>query len=312
MTLARSSLVLVLALTASCGSSSETTPAATDDGITDVRVAVPAADPAFIDFVSSELVVEPGQEKMWCDHFEYTGEDIAFSDQDALQGKFGHHAILLSAKEPKAPGTGEDCSEAADMTKYEAFSIPKELPPGYGVYLPKGKRFVLQMHYVNAGRKPIRVRDVVRLKKRPIAEVTKWTSVMATNSIAALAIPPKGKKTVTFDCTIPVDGELMLVGGHMHEAGVSFRTLHGKDAASLATIYEVPEWKAEYRDAPPVTLFTGEPLPVAKGDVLRTSCTWNNPNDKELKFPEEMCSTFGYIAGTKTPIECHDGVEVPE
>jgi hypothetical protein len=309
----RSSIALALAaLSLGCGSADEGSTQTAEDPIQDVRVAIPPADPAFIDFVSPEEIIQPGAEKLFCTHFRWDGEDIAFSDQDTLQGKYGHHAVLLTSKEPKEPGTTEDCSEAGDMTKYDPYSIPKALPPGYGVSLPKGKQFVLQIHYVNAGRRPIRVRDVVRLKKRPVSEVTTWTAVLATNSIDLVAIPPKSKKRIVFDCTAPVDAEILLVGGHMHEHGTSFELKHGADPASLRTIYQVPDWRAEYRDAPPVDILSGEPLKVKKGDIFRTTCEWNNPTEKEIAFPEEMCASFGYAGGIKEPITCREGTEVKE
>src|SRR6266496_219640 len=87
--------------------------------IKDVRVPIPTADPNMVDFVGGEAVIEPGQQKMLCFHMQWDGGEFTYNGIDILQGKFGHHAVLLAAKEPKAPGTMEDCTEASKMSQYD-------------------------------------------------------------------------------------------------------------------------------------------------------------------------------------------------
>lgn len=274
------------------------------DGIRDVRVAIPDPDAIHMDFVGSEQIIQPGEDKLFCTHFRYDGEDTAFNQQDATQGKFGHHAVLLAAKEPLPPGTTEDCTDAASMAKFDGYTIPTdELPAGMGTYLPKGKSFVLQSHYLNTDHVPIRVRDVVRLKMMPIESVQKWASMYATNSYD-LVLPPHQVTDVEFDCTIPSDVNLLLFGGHMHEWGSRFEASIGPDANSLESAYTVDSWNSQYRDSPPISLFFTNPKPLKAGSVLRTHCTYNNNTDKELGYPHEMCATFGLVEGSKDPITC--------
>jgi hypothetical protein len=290
-------------LAVACGGGSET--AGSDDRVLDVRVQVPATDPTYVDFVSPEFEIEPGVERMDCVHFRYDGEDTAIQDVNSLQGKYGHHAVLLAAKDPKEPGTREDCTNAEDMTKYDPFAIPVELPEGLGVYLPKGKPLVLQIHYVNAGKKPIRVRDVVRLKTIPIASVRRWAATFATNSLD-VKVPARGESTLSFDCAVPIDADLLLLGGHMHEHGKRIAIELGPDDKSLEQLYAT-DWTAEYRDAPPITMMMTNPKPLQKGHILRTTCTWSNTESRPLTFPEEMCSAFGYVAGSKDAVVCRHG-----
>jgi len=297
-----------LLLVAACGGTNDGgAPAAPDDGIRDLRVEVPAADPNYIDFVGAEVVLEPGEDRMICTHFRYDGEDIAFSLQDTLQGKFGHHAILLGAKEPLPPGTMEDCTDAASMAKFDPFTVPShELPAGRGTFLPKGKVLVLQSHYLNSGAVPIRVRDVVRLKTMPIAAVEKWASMYVTNDYG-FELAPHGPGESQFDCVVPEDTMLLLIGGHMHERGTRFETLIGADEASLESVYLVDPWVGDYRDNPPVTLYFENPRPLPAGSIVRTHCSWNNTEMKPSVFPDEMCSTFGFVEGPKEPIRCFIG-----
>src|SRR5262245_43078398 len=195
MTVLRSGLALVAcAALFSCGNSDDkssgSTPALADE--VDVRVTPPARDDSkFIDFLGSEVVIPAGAEKMFCVYLRYTGPETAFYNQEAFQGKFGHHAVLLSTNEDHPDGFTEDCTDMKVLAKFEPFSITRELPPGTGVFLPSNKKIAMQFHYVNTGKKPIRVRDVARLHKRDPAEVKQWAAVWVTNS-SEFKVDPRG------------------------------------------------------------------------------------------------------------------------
>ena len=50
-----------------------------------------------------------------------------------------------------------------------------------------------------------------------------------------------------------------------------------------------------------------DPIPMQQGDIIRTVCEWDNDTDETKGFPEEMCSTFSYVAGLDTPLTCASG-----
>lgn len=272
-------------------------------GKLDARVPIPAADPAYYDFVSPEFELASGDEKMLCVHMEIPSEMVA-DNLEAYQGKFGHHIVLLTAKEPKPVGTVEDCTDRAAMKKYGPFILPDtQLSAGYGVLVPAGLKIVMQIHYVNAGTVPEVIRDVARLHLIDKASVTKWVHTMATSD-NTLTLPPQQKSALHFDCEIPAGTELLVAGGHMHEHGTRFEMQIGVDEASLKSLYLVDPWKSEFRDAPPVSLYFDNPMVVADKSILRTTCEWNNETAKDIIFPNEMCATFGYVAGVDAPIDC--------
>lgn len=273
--------------------------------VVDARAPIPEADPTFIDFVGTEFEVQPGKEVMMCLHLQYDGPETAFSYMETAQGKFGHHAVLLTALEPKEPGTIEDCTDVKDMNKYDAFTIGDlQLPTGYGAYLPANKKMVLQSHYVNTGKKPILVRDILRMKKMAIADVQKWAAVITTN-LMTVSIPPRSAGvTQSFDCTVNKDVELLAFGGHMHEYGTKISIDVGPSVNALSREYTVDQWTADYRDNPPINLYTTAPKQVPAGSVVRVSCTWDNTTDQPMGFPTEMCASFGFVGGTKDPVVC--------
>lgn len=273
----------------------------------DLRVEIPAAEKGMYDLVTTEQIIEPGEEKMFCTDFVYHGEDVAMWKVDARQGKFGHHVILLGSKKPKPEGTTYDCTDISTMKDFEPFAI-MDLPEGSGTPLPANKPLVIQMHYVNTSTEPILVRDVIRIGIKPQSEITRWVAPFGLNS-GNFEVPPRAAEfTTTFDCTVKQDADLLLLGGHMHENGMKMFTQLGTDVNNLVTKYQVDAWKPDYRDAPPVELFMSTPIKVKAGMILRTSCTWTNSSDKTLTFPHEMCASFGLLAGTKDSWVCNIGV----
>jgi hypothetical protein len=292
-----------LVLAAGCGSEEGGDDDVTGDPV-DLRVPVPDPDPAYIDLVTPEVVIESGEEKMFCIYLDNLDGELAVSEMESYQGNYGHHMVLLTTTEPEEHGTFVDCSDSADMYKYRAFILPgTPLPDGHGILIPDGTQYVLQFHYVNASPDPILVRDVARLEKMAVEDVTTWVTTLTTNSLR-LEVPADLPAQEQFDCTVQEDVDLLLIGGHLHEQGEKFEVLVGDDVNSLSSIYLVDPWREEYRDAPPVNLFFQNPMPLPAGKLIRTNCSWRNTLQAPLEFPAEMCATFGYIAGTQTPLHC--------
>jgi hypothetical protein len=270
-------------------------------GVVDVRVPIPAPDPNYHDLVSPDIVIDPGQDKMYC--FYLTNEQaLTVSTMIPYQAEGGHHIVLLTTLEPQPAGTLEDCSDQADMWKFRSFILPIEVPDGYGIRVPQGLQYVMQLHYINAGDDPILVRDVARLRKVPESSVERWIATLTANSLS-LKIPP-GYGSESFDCTLNEDLDLLLLGGHMHESGTRYSIEVGPSVDDLTNIYLVDPWKPLYRDAPPVSLFFQNPYQVPAGTIVRTTCEWNNAGSTMIDFPHEMCASFGYLAGTDEPFHC--------
>jgi hypothetical protein len=302
--------LLAFGLTWGCGSSDDGGKTPGDDAI-DVRVSIPESDPAFLDLVAPEVVIESGEDFMYCAYLENDGAEFAIDLMESHQGKYGHHMVLLTTLEPKPAGTFESCTDASEMWKYRSFVLPDtELPEGHGIKVPTGMQYVMQFHYVNTAERAIRVRDVARLRKIDPSTVTTWTSTLTTNSID-FEVPPKQESSVSFDCALPKDVNLLLVGGHMHELGKKIEISFGPSADALENLYLVDPWDPTYRDAPPITMLFDSPMALKAGTVVRTKCTWDNPNAHDMNFPHEMCSAFGYIAGSEEPFHCDPSAKAP-
>ncbi len=270
----------------------------------DNRVELPEQDADHYTFVAAETVIEPGEEKMFCHHM-VVPEDMALTDIEMLQGEFGHHAVIVSSTDPLPDGTVEDCSDEASSSKFSAFIIPVADPPeGGAMFVEKGTPVVLQSHYVNASDEPILVRDAVHTRKVPMDEVKTWMAPFTTTALG-FEIPGDGTKAeVTFDCVMDRDVDLLYIGGHMHEHGSSFELEIGPSVDELERVYTVDKWIPEFRDLPPVELYTSKPLHLEAGTVMRTTCRWENKTGEPMTFPEEMCVGFGVVSGTQDLYDC--------
>jgi hypothetical protein len=278
--------------------------AAPADNTRDLRVELPLEVDGWRNIIGGEAIIAPGEEKMLCFHMTWDQPTMAVGEIDMIQGKMGHHAVMVTTKAPLPAGSVEDCTASTEMWKYNAFLIPvPSLPAGMGIELATGQHMVLQSHYVNIGDVPIKIRDVVRVRQRQTKDVQKWVSTLSASSFD-IDVMPGASRTETFDCGFDEDVELILAGPHMHEEGTGFQIHLGPSVDKLELLQDVDDWIEEYRDSPPVLMAFDKPLAVPKGSILRTTCSWKNTRDHQIGFPEEMCTTFGYIAGTKKLYDC--------
>jgi hypothetical protein len=271
--------------------------------VDDFPEAVPAKPADAREVMFPEVVIMPGQEVQNCYFLEPETEDTYAHALESYQGKFGHHLVLFYTIAPEAPGTVRDCTSIADMlTLIPAISSVnfglEQFPDGMAVRIPAGTQLVVQQHYVNTSANPVRARDVLHLRSRPKAEIQELAGFWGISDIGFVLPPDPGREQIVeFDCVAPREMKVLMAGPHMHEWGKRFSAslLRGGVDGEPEVFMDVDPWKAEYRDYPPVVEFgKDEPLLVAEGDVIRTTCVFDNTGDKDLEFPSEMCASYGY------------------
>lgn len=279
------------------------------------------------------MIIPAGSEKQWCFFFSYDGPDVGVNIAQNWQNPdYGHHAQLMqynvAASEEFPDGSVFDCTEDDDlpMTDMEPIYIPADafepgftemnLPEGFATILKSGARLVLQSHYINYRAEPILVRDVVNLHFTPVEEVETWVAPWVT-VYTNLELPALEETEISFDCTWgedigPFNADVYLLSalGHMHEWGTAFSLEHGLagEGAEPSTLYEIPEWDPEFRDAPPMNAYGLDAYKVSPGDVFTTTCRWFNDTDSMIDFPQEMCVATGMAysrdVDLKVPMLC--------
>nr|MDQ3035182.1 hypothetical protein [Myxococcota bacterium] len=224
-----------------------------------------------------------------------------------------HHWIIFGASSlpaGKAPGDAWDCGTALSQDSqflqgWAPGGTNTVLPDTMGRELPGPGQFViLQVHYWNvAGYTDLADRSGVAL----CSTQTPRTNEIGTSTLGSLAIsiPPRARgHEIVGHCTPAITEPVTIVGSgpHMHTRGVSLRTevLRGGSTSDMEMLVDVPRWdfNSQTAYAPP-----GGALVVNPGDVIRTTCVFDNPDDTTVYFGErtedEMCFNFvsAYPAG---------------
>jgi len=103
-------------------------------------------------------------------------------------------------------------------------------------------------------------------------------------------------------CDYPITESLTLysVLGHMHELGRSFRLELNPDTDDSLLLLDIPRWDFHWQGG----YFFVEPLRLARGDVLRMTCVWDNSLSDDPRYvvwgegtTDEMC--FGTLMALK-------------
>lgn len=273
------------------------------------------ADPVVLR--SEPFWIPPYTEKQVCFFSTWDGEDVGIHKQRSFQNDFGHHFIIASSgltTREVPDGTVVDCTDnsSVGMQSFKPLIIGGtidaanqsgtfELPEGMGARIAPGQRLVLQAHYVNTSPNPIIVQDELQLQILEADEVETWASPWV-NTESDMVIPAASTHETTVVCTAQDDVTMLFMGGHMHEWGTSISVDHERDGVT-ERIYEIAEWDALYRDAPPYVDFA-EGFEVRTGDVFTTVCRWNNDTANDLRFPNEMCVALAMVYPSTSPIIC--------
>jgi hypothetical protein len=101
------------------------------------------------------------------------------------------------------------------------------------------------------------------------------------------------------DRTVREDGLAVDVIGHMHTRGTSLRIEANPGTPDAKILLDIPEWDFHWQG----TYQYVTPIPLKAGDVLRTTCTWDNSRDSKPRYivwgegtDDEMCLAAVTIA----------------
>jgi hypothetical protein len=183
-----------------------------------------------------------------------------------------------------------------------------KLPDGVVFRVPKGNSIMLNTHFLNTGSKVIDGESVLDIKFEPADPARKVASLF-TNGNFGFQVPARGRAEAVAECPIPRDLEIIIFSNHMHDQGSHIWTEVERADGSVELIHEDPEWTYEMQfNAVFRTWPLETPLRLAKGDILRTYCNWDNTTDAALGFPREMCIGVSHFVsdGASFPV-CYNG-----
>lgn len=290
-----------ITLVAACSAPSS----AIDDSasLTDVRVPLPPSDSTFVDLVTPEFTIEPGDETIYCHYLDNPAGTFATDRIETLGGTGQHHLAFRRATQRRPSGTFEDCtSTQEELGLGDLFLGGGPLPTGWAVELAASEQFVIETHYLNATDLPLLARDVIRLHRADPAQVTKWVHPMHLKTYDLVVAP--GTSTLAFDCTVPSSVSLYEVWGHQHAAGTR-QTVTMTRPGEQTTMLYAATWGVD----PLIQGRVATAIDVPANTQLRVTCTWTNATGREITYPDEMCAFGGYVEGAE--LSCIGDTFVP-
>ncbi len=292
-------VVLAAAWLASCGAPVDPNKNKQPE-VLDLRVKVPNApkESEGRQFVMPDTIIPAGTEKMMCWIPNWVPDkDYLVTQFEGIQGRMGHHVVALQSGVPRKAGDVFDCTDLEKMTSLKPLVLPdpegqRLLKPGYAVVMPKDAKIVIQSHYVNTETRDIKVADVALLRFAPQDVKQKIVSYYLINH-GAVNVPTGDHKT-NLSCQIKRAKQFMLLFGHMHDYGKSFRIEIERDG-QRKELYNIDKWNVDFRDRPPITFFESpNELNLQPGDKLHVECNYKNSTAAPIRFPAEMCTAVAY------------------
>lgn len=151
--------------------------------------------------------------------------------------------------------------------------LPKPLPDGVGMRLPKGADVCVQFHYHRTGKvETDRTKVGLYFAKRPVTE-----------NLRTIAVPgrfleiPAGEKAFAVDSSwrLTADVTAYRVTPHMHLLGKDIEMTVTPPGGTETTLVRVPAWDYNWQEQYQLK----EPLRLPKGTVLRVRATYDNSAD---------------------------------
>jgi hypothetical protein len=292
--LRRALLPFILSFVA-CSSSNDapapsgTTPPPSDDSVT----------------LSMKLTVGPGEELHRCQLVQVPPRELWVSGIEHHYTKGSHH-FLMYATTLKSIPVGEDgqtdCPNGDEGPfKYAAGLMYASqttdgvvaFPDGVGMHVDAGAVYLIQSHYINAGKTPIDATVALKLTTTTQDKV-KVRAAPFLFFDPFIYVPGKSTgKSMTQSCGMPADITILSAFSHYHQRGTKMTVWRDPSADSLSTdvMYSSHDWEN------PVPL--NEPITLKKGEHVRFQCEYDNTGSDQdvIQGPRaatnEMCAFIG-------------------
>ncbi|HVF85316.1 MAG TPA: hypothetical protein VM821_04995, partial [Abditibacteriaceae bacterium] len=166
-----------------------------------------------------------------------------------------------------------ELSVAGSLGGWAPGNLPRLLPSGVGMFLPKGADLVLQVHYHRSG-KPETDQTKIGLyfAKEPVQKKVRILPILSWK----LDIPPGEKKyEAKADFFVPFDATVLRVMPHMHLLGRDMIVTATLPDGQKKKLVNVPDWDFNWQ----TTYSLKEPLKLPRGSKLEMVAHYDNSAD---------------------------------
>lgn len=169
-----------------------------------------------------------------------------------------------------------------------------------GLRLRPSDRLVMEIHYNNgAGIPDVRDSSGIQLWVDEPGG-TEWG--MASPGVYDIDAAPGTVSTATDDCRATRDFTILAGMPHMHQIGSELKHVVIRGDGTEETLIELTGWSFDSQ------FFYEQPMEIRDGDVLRLSCTFDNPGAETVQWGEgtedEMCFNFIYVTPPSAAFQC--------
>lgn len=267
-----------------------------------------------------DMSIEPFSEEIFCYYGSHQRETVGVNYLQPFMSSHNHHAFIQATDQNDKPdGTLERCTSVGGMEQtsplfeFTGSSFTSDgnylaLPDQSAIKLKQGQQWVIEAHFINPTPDRIIVNAAFNLGFVPAESVERWTASWQFD-IGDLLLPAGQESSLEFQCGFPTEVSLLTLAGHMHEFGRR-QVIDLIQGDEKSRIYTVEEWSPEYRDYPPLTSWDPDELRITPDESLSISCSWENTEQEDLTFPQEMCTAKGLVLDTEDAIFCVNGIQM--
>jgi len=199
--------------------------------------------------------------------------------------------------------TGPGFMPDGELGFWTTGNIPRFLPDGVAIAVPKQSDVILQIHYHPSGKpEPDRTQIGLYFARKPVKQTLHWNDASNNNFYLPAGLSNIEVKGGWY---VPVDLEALAVSPHMHQLGSDMRLSVTYPDQSKKDLIFIPEWDQAWQD----TYHFESPVALPKGSMVNVVAHYDNsasPRNhtsppKHVRsghgVTDEMC--VGYIAVVK-------------
>lgn len=234
------------------------------------------------------LVIPPGQEQTMCQDFVNPfGEEVWLSGIDSTMTKHSHHLLVFSGTMFKNKPLAS-CNTFEAGTPIYGTQIPEDklaYPSGIAFKLKANEGIRIQAHYLNSEDTFLPVNVNVKLTRIP-RELVKQRAGVLLLSANNINLAPHSDGSVSADCSLGTNVNVITAAGHMHSRGTHFKADVGDK-----TVYESTNWDNAR------TTVIDPAVSANSGTKVTFGCSFENKSDQSMSFglsarDNEMCVLY--------------------
>lgn len=251
------------------------------------------------EFTAADQAISPTTLDAYeCFTFEAPEGGGFISRMDAIidEDRVLHHLVLMKTNQAAGRQFGGVNCAAAGGDFYYAWAPgvgALQFPPGGGVKLNQGERFLLQIHYNNgAGIENVMDNSGVRIFVTDQVE-TEYAMINLGSGIPGVTVPPGGIVEDSRTCTVRDDMTAFIGFPHMHEIGSEFHETIIRQDGTEESLIDITGFSFENQP------FYDYNIELKAGDKIRTTCLYDNQTDRAVRggfrTEDEMCFDFMFV-----------------